>query len=289
MNKKHVYLLALGLTVVGLSLFLYKALVLHFPLRPEAESFLWNVEVKITFAANDEPVKVNLFIPRNSRHYAITNDAFISHGYGLTTSSEDSNRQAVWSLRQAKGLQTLYYRGEVRRVETKEPPAAALPPDLEAPDFSGAELIAAEAVVERIRRKSADSESMVSELINLINHPEGRENIAMLLGRQPTLADKMDLAVRILALARVPARAVHGVILKEHAEKVELTHWLEHYDNKRWITHNPLTGAPGIPGNYLPWWRGPGPLVGLKGGSDLRVNLSASRDLEQAIQTAVVR
>ena len=49
MNKRHIYLLALTLTVIGLSVFLYKALVLHFPLRPEAESFLWNVEAKITF------------------------------------------------------------------------------------------------------------------------------------------------------------------------------------------------------------------------------------------------
>ena len=81
--------------------------------------------------------------------------------------------------------------------------------------------------MERIRRKSADTESMVSELINLINHPEGRENISMLLGKQTTEADKMELAVRILALARVPARTVHGVILKEHGEKVELVHWLE--------------------------------------------------------------
>ncbi|MCX5892941.1 MAG: UUP1 family membrane protein, partial [Deltaproteobacteria bacterium] len=289
MNKKHIYLLALALTVCGLTLFLYKALVLHFPLRPEAESFLWNVEARITFMANNEPVKVSLFIPRNSRHYAITNDSFISRGYGLTTASEDGNRQAVWSVRQAKGPQTLYYRGEVRRVETKEPPDPAPPPKLEDPGFSGAAQIAAEAVVERIRRRSADTESLVSELINLINHPEGRENISMLLGNQPTAVDKMDLAVRILALAGVPARTAHGVNLKEHSDKVELVHWLEHYENKRWDPHNPITGASGIPANYLPWWRGPGSLVSLKGGGDLKINLSASRDLEEAIQTAVVR
>ena len=289
MNKKHLYLLALGLTVLGLTIFLYKALVLHFPLRPEAESFLWNVEARITFAADNEPVKVSLFIPRNSRHYAITNDSFISRGYGLTTASDDGNRQSVWSVRQAKGLQTLYYRAEVRRVETKEPPTPTPLPKLEDPGFSGAEQIAAESVVERIRRKSADAESLVSELINLINHPEGRENISMLLGKQTTEADKMELAVRILALAQVPARTVHGVILKEHGEKVELVHWLEHYQKKRWIPHNPITGAPGIPDSYFPWWRGPGSLVSLKGGSDLKINLTASRDLEEAIQTAVVR
>ena len=111
MNKKHIYLLALGLTVLGLTIFFYKALVLHFPLRPEAESFLWNVEARITFAADNEPVKVSLFIPRNSRHYAITNDSFISRGYGLTTASDDGNRQAVWSTPPGQGAANLILPG----------------------------------------------------------------------------------------------------------------------------------------------------------------------------------
>ena len=128
MNKTHLYLLALILTVIGLTLFLYKALVLNFPLQPEAESYLWNVEAKITFMADNEPVKVSLFIPPSTRRYAITNDAFISRGYGLTTAVEDGNRQAVWSIRQAKGLQTLYYRAEARRVDTKEPLSRPPPP-----------------------------------------------------------------------------------------------------------------------------------------------------------------
>jgi len=288
-NNRHLYLLALTLTVLGLSLFLYKALALKFPLRPEAESYLWKVEAKITFMADNEPVKVTMFVPRSSRNYAVTNDAFISRGYGLTTSTEEVNRQALWSIRQAKGLQTLYYRGEVRRVETKEPPLTTPTPKVENPKFPEPERIAAEAVVERIRRRSADTDSLVSELIHLLNHPEGRENISMLLGKRTSPAEKMELAVRILALAGVPARSVHGVNLKDRSEKVELVHWLEHYENRRWNPHNPITGASGIPDSYLPWWRGPGSLVNLKGGSDLRVNLSTSRDLEEAIQSAVVR
>jgi hypothetical protein len=95
--------------------------------------------------------------------------------------------------------------------------------------------------------------------------------------------------VRLLALAGVPARTVHGVVLKDQREKAPLVHWLEVYDQKQWRPHHPFTGAVGLPDNYLPWWRGPGPLVSLKGGSELHVNLSISRDLEEAIQTAVIR
>jgi hypothetical protein len=288
-NKKHIYLLALTLTVLGLSVFLYKVLVLHFPLQPEAESFLWNVEAKITFEAGNEPVKAILFVPPSSRRYAITNDAFISRGYGLITTTEDGSRLAVWSRREAKGLQALYYRGEARRVETREPPLTTPPPRVLPPGFAGADLTAAEALVERIKRRSADTESMVGELINTINHPQGRPNVSMLLGQQPSEADKMSMAARVLALAGVAARTVHGVALKDQKDKVQVVHWLEVFMNKKWQPFNPVTAAAGVPDNYLPWWRGPGPLVSLKGGSDLKVNLSVSRNLEEAIQTAVVR
>lgn len=289
MNKKHIYILALILTVIGLGIFLYKALVLKFPLKPEAESYLWNVEAKITFEAGKEPVKVSLFIPPGSRRFAITNDSFISRGYGLTTSMEDGNRTAVWSLRRAQGLQVLYYRGEARRLDAKERPVTAPPPQVQAPGFSGADLIAAEALVARIQRRSADTASMVSELINTLNRPEGRPNATMLLGKRPTEAAKLELAARVLALAGVAARTVHGVALKDQKEKVQVVHWLEFYWKKKWQPVNPVTGALGVPDNYLAWWRGPGPLVSLKGGSDLKVNLSVSRNLEEAIQTAVVR
>jgi hypothetical protein len=288
-NKTHIYTLALILTVIGLGVFLYKALVLKFPLKPEAESYLWNVEVKVTFEAGKEPMKVALFIPPSSRRYAITNDAFISRGYGLTTGAEDSNRTAVWSIRRGRGLQTIYYRAEARRVETKEAPLTTPPPPVQKPDFTGADLVAAEALVARIRQRSADTGSMVAELFNTLNHPEGRPNATLLLGKHPSEAEKMELAVKLLALAGAPARSVHGVALKDTKEKVLPVHWLEVYWQKKWQPFNPVTGAVGLPDNFLAWWRGPGPLVSLKGGADLKVNISITRNLEEAIQTAVVR
>ena len=100
MKKTHLYLLALGLTVVGLGIFLYKVLVLEFPLLPETHANVWNVEARITFVALNKPVKVSLHIPRNSKRFAIMDESFISRGYGLTTVLENKfgNRQALWSV-----------------------------------------------------------------------------------------------------------------------------------------------------------------------------------------------
>ena len=72
MNKKHLYLLAGSLSAIGLILFFYKLFVMDFPLVPEVKTYIWNIEAHLTFEAGNKPVKVSMFIPRNSRrlyHY----------------------------------------------------------------------------------------------------------------------------------------------------------------------------------------------------------------------------
>jgi hypothetical protein len=289
LNKTHLYGLAGILAAVGLALFLYKVLALHFPLTPGAESFTWNVEAKLTFMAGKEPVKVSTFIPRSSQRYTVTNEAFVSRGYGLVTSVEDVNRQTTWSTRRARGLQTLYYRAEVVRVNTREPINPIQPPTIDNPRFEGAELAAAQTLVSRIRQRSADNETMAAELLRRLNRPQPGENVAFLLGKDSSAPAKMELAARILALAGAPARVVHGIVLKEQKERLPIIHWLEVYNGKWWQALDPVTGAPRLPDNYLAWWRGPRSMARLTGGSDLKVTLSVTREMEAAIHTAVVK
>jgi hypothetical protein len=289
LNKKHLYVLAGILFVVGLALFLYKVLVLNFPLTPGKESFTWNVEAKLTFTAGRDPVKVSLFIPRSTRRYAITNESFISRGYGLVTATADANRQTTWSTRRARGLQTVYYRAEVVRVNTREPINPIQPPLLPNPGFAGADLAAAQDLAVRIRRRSADNETMAAELLRLLNRIPMDQSVALLMGRQTSGRAKMELAARVLAQAGAPARVVHGILIKEQKEHLRVIHWLEVYNGKWWQAINPATGAPGIPDNYLAWWRGPLSMARLTGGTDLKVTLSVTRELEAAITTAVVK
>jgi hypothetical protein len=289
LNKTHLYFLAFGLAAVGLVLFTYKALVLNFPLSPGAESHTWKVEARISFEPGKEPVKVTLFTPRSTRRYTIINEAFISRGYGLTTSLDGPNRQATWSIRQARGLQNLYYRAEVVRVNTREPINPIQPPTIENPGFSGADLAAAQALVDRIRSRSADNETMAADLLRRLNQPAPAGNVAVLLGKQTSPGARMALAAKVLALAGVPARVVHGIAFKEQKEKLPLVHWLEIYNKKWWQAIDPATGAPGIPDNYLAWWRGPLPMTKITGGRDLRVTLSVAREMEAAITTATVK
>ena len=135
LNKLHLYLLAFILASVGLGLFGYKAYVLGFPLVPRTKVQVWNVEARISFVAEDKPVKLSMFIPSSTKRFALADEHFISSGYGLVASMEEGNRKAVWSIRQARREQKIYYQAVVRRVRTKAPRIEEEAPEVTSPGF----------------------------------------------------------------------------------------------------------------------------------------------------------
>lgn len=291
MNKFQLYVLTLGLTIAGLTLFCYKAYVLKFPLTPETHSRMWNVEARVTFVGRNEPIKMSLHLPDNSRWFAIVDENFISRGYGLATikTRHYGNRKAVWSKRKATGRQSLFYRCVVRRGHLAEPPAPPSPPEAEYPIFEGAHLAAAESVIAEIREQSADMDSLVAELMNRLNKSQPDENLTLLLGKEPSLLKKVEIASGILAHGGVPARIVQGIRLEEQNRNAPLIQWLEVYDGKLWRPYDPVSGQRDIPDNYMPWWRGPSPMGQLKGGDKLQTELAISANQEAAITAALER
>jgi hypothetical protein len=287
MNRVHLYVLAFSLIVIGMGLFLYKTFVLGFPLSPQKVSEIWNVEAHMSFIAQNRPAKVSLFIPRASRRFAIVNENFISQGFGITTATEGGNRQVEWSIRKAKGKQILYYRAEIRHTETKAPAVEAKPPEIEDPKFEGPYLAAAQSLVADIRYRSADADTFVKELLKRLTRFQPDDNIALLLGKQTSIANKVRLAVRILAQAGLPARSVHGIRLEDENNNAPLLHWMEIYDEKQWRAYDPITGEAGIPADYMPWWRGNHPLVQVKGGDRLQATLSVNIKQEEAVRAAI--
>ena len=144
---------------------------------------------------------MSLFIPRNTRHFSIVNENFISRGYGLATKIIKGNRKVVWSIRNAKGKQSLYYSASVRRVVRGERTTTAAPPAIEMPKFEGAHLEAATSIITQIRQQSADADSMVTELFKYLNKPQPDDNVTLLLGKEPDIAKKVHLAVDLLSQA----------------------------------------------------------------------------------------
>jgi hypothetical protein len=234
---------------------------------------------------------MSIHLPDNSRWFAIVDENFVSSGYGLATirTKQHGNRKAVWSKRQSRGQENLFYRCVVRRGYLTEPTGPSGSPDLEYPQFEGAALAAAEAVIAEIQEQSADADTLLAELMNRLNKSQPDGNMALLLGKDPTLLKKMETGAGILAHAGIPARVVQGVQLEWQNRDAPLIQWLEVYDGKLWKPYDPVTGRPEIPNDYLAWWRGRSPLGQLKGGDRLQIQLAVSVNQEAAINAAIER
>jgi len=293
LNRLHLYLLAGILTIVGLTLFLYKVFALGFPLTPKTKSHVWNVEARVTFLAHNKPVKVSLFIPSGTRRFAVVDEHFISGGYGLTATAEEGNRKAVWSIRKAFGKQSLYYQAVVRAVRTKAPRLGAEKPETISPPFSGPKLEAARTLIEEIKAKSADTPTMVAELIKRLNQDPPGDNVTVLVGQKESVSKKVDIAVRILEQAGMPARVVQGVRLDEEksefSKKAALLHWFEVYDGKQWLSFDPFRGKTPVPDSWFRWWQGTQNLGQVEGGSKLNITFSISPKVEEGLSAAVLR
>ena len=288
MSKRHLYLLALILAAMGLSLFAYKAFWLKFPLRPQERSYVWNVEAMLKFQAKGGPVKVSLAIPSSTRQFAIMDEQFVSRAYGVNTVEEEGRRQAVWSIRKAQDNQTVYYRVVVLRSLRDPAPARIKPPPLPPHGFSGAGLEAAKSLLATVHARSADLDTMVGQLFERLNNPRPGTNLPLLLGKNPTQARKVELAVRLLSLAGVAARSVHGLHLAGEQRRSPLLHWIEVFDGKAWRCFDPQSGQPKRPADFLVWWRGTSPLVKAEGADRPRVVFSVTHNLEASLSAAVM-
>jgi len=287
MTHKHLFYLTLALVFAGLAVFLYKALVLDFPLAAKARADIWHIEAHLTLVSGNKPVKVSMNLPRNSHRFALVNENFISRGYGVNVVAEDGKRKVYWSIRKAKGTQNLYYRASVRRMDRDIPPKKPERPSPEKPDLKGAYREASEALVSDARAKSADVEGIVLELIRRIDNPTPDHNVTLLIGKNASLQKKVDVCVQLLALTGIHARSVHGIRLEDEKRNSTIIHWLEIYDQKQWVPYDPVSAKRGVPEDYLAWWRGMEPLVESQGAKNLTATLSVSRSEEPAIQAAL--
>jgi hypothetical protein len=292
LNKIHLYILTAVLVAIGLGLFLYKSLWLGFPIKPKTTSQVWNVEAHITFLAENKPLKASLFIPSSTTRFAIVDEHFISGGYGLVATTENGNRKATWSIRKAADKQSLYYQAVVRSVRTRAPRVTSEIPAISNQPFSGPKLEAAKALIDETWARSADTPTMVLELIKRLKPAQPGDNAMVLLGAKTTPLRIVETAARVIEQAGIPARVVQGIHLDEEkndfSKKANLSQWLEVYHNRRWLSFDPIAVRTPVPETWLPWCRGSQNLAQIEGGSKLNITLSVSPKVEEGLTGAVM-
>lgn len=284
-SKRHVYGLILSLILIGSGIFLYRHLVLEVPLTDNETVNSWMVEAHLHFTSEHNiPIKATFNIPSFPPYFAILDEYFVSHHYGVTTNLSEYNRQTIWSTRRAKGEQSLYYRAVFRETEQNEFPLAK-PPAVKTLTLNDNQKHAVEAISSRARQASADIQTFAQSTIKELNKQDG--NTKLLVG---SFNDENLIKATILILnqAKIFSMPVKGFYLNQ-SKKVDFKLLLIVHNGKEWIYINPRSGDAGLPKNFLVWQYGFEPIFEVPGAKKVLFNLSVSPTPLNALSMAKTR
>lgn len=290
--KQHLTLLVLCLIFMGCSIFVYRYFYLGVPLKPTDVIDSWTIEANLKFNAHGVPVKANFIVPSMPPSYAVLDEYFVTHDYGVTTGKKGFNRETIWSIRRAHGLQSLYYRGIYRKSDMDDT-LLDKPGRLYKPELTEAQTSAADTIIKEVRSTSADIQTFAQETVKLLNKSNDG-NTKILMEMSANSGDQSHqlatAAVLVLGQANIHAMVVTGVHLALQ-NNATLDTYLAVFNDKEWIFINPTTGTPGLPDNFFVWaWQnGNEPLYAIKGGTHPQFHIAVSPTPVSALSVAKIR
>jgi len=223
------YTLIILLVLAGISLILQRHWVYEVPLIHGETQTVWSVEALVEFEAADQPVKVSMARPSDQPGYTLLRQSGASPGYGLNF-IEGADPRAVWTVRNARGIQQLYFQVDVLESDMSESDQVA-PPALTQPDWQEPYASAIQRLSEDAWATSADNFSFARELIKQLNEEDAPQHILLLKrsynGRLPYLLSE------ILNNASVHASVVYGLELEDGRRRQLLTPLLRVWEGSR--------------------------------------------------------
>lgn len=283
MSKPLFYGFILLMILAGLATAWLRHVQTDIPLLPGEQTPVWMLEARVDFVADGGPVMLSLNIPDNPPGFRVFAEQTASPGYGFSIVEHDGHRRGEWSVREASGRQTLYYKVQVvADREAVDPARMKTPPVNDTLFWVGPEATAAEQLLNAALQRSSTPESMTRELIRQLTSPEPAQNAALLLANHRRVA----LLERLLSQAGIPVRVSMGLLLEDARRNQSLTPMIEIFADGRWVLFDPETGRQGAPENLLLWHRGGRSLIDLMGGSGSQVSFSMIRQSVPALELA---
>ncbi|MGB2079843.1 MAG: UUP1 family membrane protein, partial [Vibrio sp.] len=246
------YFLIAILVVTGITLSVLRHQNYGVPWTPGESRQVWDVEALIEFTATGDAAKVSLAAPNTQKGFTLVDESASSPGYGLSFVNTDSGRRAEWSINQAEGPQTIYYKTQFlvdpRAVAHSTPP----PEDGEFDEatFSSAQESAVKAILAQATQRSADNVTFARELIKQLND-EDNQNASLLLDDM----SKAQAAVKLLSRAEIHSKTVGVVELEDGRRRQSVIPMIEVWNGAQWQLFNPdLDAAESMDSNNLLIW-----------------------------------
>ena len=281
-HSKAPFLMATGLLILaGMFLAVLRHYQLGVPWLPGQQKPVWLVEARVDFHAWGDPVTVSLNLPDAPPGFKVLSEQAASPGYGFAITTQNNDRRAEWTIRQAQGPQTLYFKSrliasdEDSATPPETPPATAHEVFLEGPDVA-----AAQALIELAGSRSSSPASFARELISLLGSPTPDQNTRLLLSNRSLT----DALYQLINYSGIPARLAEGLKLEDARRQQSLQPWLQVFDGQRWLTFNPRTAEQGVPEDVLLWRQEDTSLLDVIGGTSSEVSFSMLRQTVPALQ-----
>lgn len=263
------YLSIILLVVAGIALSVFRHQNYGVPWTPGETRQVWDVEARIEFNANGGEVKASLAAPHTQKGYTLIGESASSPGYGVSYVNSDSGRRAEWSIRQATGAQTIYYKAQFlvdpqAKVDEQPPTGEITKPTLSAPQQA-----AANALIERAMSRSADNETFARELIKTLNDPDS-QNAALILND----FDRTDALHKILLTADVQSKTVGVIELEDGRRRQTIQPMVQVWSGDKWVLFSPNSEQAAAQPNLLVWDESNVSLLDLVGGKNSQVHFS---------------
>ncbi|MFN1600421.1 inactive transglutaminase family protein [Vibrio harveyi] len=263
------YLSIILLVVAGIALSVFRHQNYGVPWTPGETRQVWDVEARIEFNANGGEVKASLAAPHTQKGYTLIGESASSPGYGVSYVNSDSGRRAEWSIRQATGAQTIYYKAQFlvdpqAKVDEQPPTGEITKPTLSAPQQA-----AANALIERAMSRSADNETFARELIKTLNDPDS-QNAALILND----FDRTDALHKILLTAGVQSKTVGVIELEDGRRRQTIQPMVQVWSGDKWVLFSPNSEQAAAQPNLLVWDESNVSLLDLVGGKNSQVHFS---------------
>lgn len=269
MNRLPFYLLVLILLAAGVGLSVHRHTALDVPWLPGEKQQIWSIESKIEFLALGEAVKVSFAIPDTQEGFSRIAEHTASTGYGLNYVETGTARKAEWTIREAQGKQTLYYRVDMLvSPSTGQKNTLAVPAVALAVDGDGPYETAARALLEQALKRSAEPFSLTRELIREFNTQFQRSEYLT------QDRERITWMVALLQHAGIAAREIKGLKLEDGRRRQPLVSYLQVFHEGEYLIFNHKSGKVENSDHLLMWEYHSMPLVDVVGGANTMVSFS---------------
>ncbi len=267
-SRTPFYILVSLLFLAGTALTLHRHIAFDIPWFPGEQRQTWSIEAKVDFEADGDPVTARLAIPNTQPGFTQLNQQTASPGYGLSFVERESGTYAEWSIREANGDQSLYYKVDMLvdpfAIPDEQTVIPSAKPNVEKEPYA----TAAQMILERAIERSSSNYTLARELIHEFNN---QQQTAELLAQ---VKPKTAWISQLLQEAGVPARRIHALELEDGRRRQSLIEYIQVFDGEEYDIFNPETGEQGQAENMLLWQYHSGPVLEVIGATNAQVSYS---------------